>query len=653
MSDAFLSSISITDKDIAWAESTLGLPPSAFDEPRRQVLKTMGSLDVSSCPGSGKTTMVVAKLAILTRKWPYRTKGICVLSHTNVARHEIETRLGHTNEGGALLEYPHFVGTIDSFVDTFLAIPWLKSLHKPITLIDTEICTASRWRKLPYKAKIYCTEHYLDQAVMVVKDLAFKLNVSRLREETLTYQMMKEACQQSIAQGNFCYEEMYLWAEDLLSKYPSFAINIQKRFPFLLIDEAQDNRSHQTSLLNKLFFYKESFSIHQRFGDPDQAIYDFTSESDETLNDFPSTKFINIPNSHRFGQAIAHLANNLGTASPHLEGTGPSILTICNNKELNHTIFLFSEDSVGKVLPAFGHLLISSFTDAELAAGVFKAIGYIHNPKQDNGKKHFPHDVKDYWNEYMPSITQRDANPRFFVGYIIRAQSMLSFNVSISPAIERLCEGIMRLARSLHGTKPLPNRRYLHRYIEAALEKNEKSKKDYLDFLYTFLLQKKSLQEEDWNFKWLPLIKRIASAIANEEWKDNEETTGFLRWPSDSEWVIKERILSNNDNIFSYIEGGRKANIKVGSIHSIKGETHTATLVLETFMRKNNLKDLLPYLGDSNRGKGKNPTQRLRMRVHYVAMTRPTHLLCLAMKAEDVQPYKENLEAYGWRIESL
>ncbi len=253
----------------------------------------------------------------------------------------------------------------------------------------------------------------------------------------------------------------------------------------------------------------------------------------------------------------------------------------------------------------------------------------------------------------MPSITQRDANPRFFVGYIIRAQSMLSFNISISPAIERLCEGIMRLARSLHGTKPLPNRRYLHRYIEAALEKNEKRKKDYLDFLYTFLVQKKSLQEKDWNFKWLPLIKQIASAITDEEWKDNEETTGFLRWPSDSEGVIKETMLSNNDNIFSYMEGGRKVNIKVGSIHSIKGETHTATLVLETYFYTANLKDLLPCLMGRGNEKGKSNRQELKRKVHYVAMTRPTHLLCLAMKAEDAKPYKEKLEAHGWRIESL
>lgn len=446
------------------------------------------------------------------------------------------------------------------------------------------------------------------------------------------------------------HEEMYLWAEDLLLRHSSLAINIQRRFPLLLIDEVQDNRNHQSSVLNKLFPHEDSFSIHQRFGDPDQAIYDFTSESDETLNDFPSTKFINIPNSHRFGQDIANLVNGLGTVSPHLEGRGPSTINIHEKTKLSHTIFLFSKESIDKLLPAFGHLLLSSFTDTELASGTFKAVGYVHNPKQDSSEDRFPHDVKDYWKDYLPSVTKKDSVPRTLVGYIILAQAMLSPNVSVSPAIEKLCEGIMRLARSLHGMKPLPKTRYLHRYIETAMEENEIGKKNYLDFLYTFLIQKKSLQEEDWNFKWLPLIKRIASAIADEEWKDDEEIQSFLCWSIDSSKVV-EMPIPNNDNIFHYTEENRKVDIKIGSIHSVKGETHTATLVLETFMRTNNLKDLLPYLVKHSRQRRENQTQEQRRHVHYVAMTRPTHLLCLAMKADDAEPYKAKLGANGWKIE--
>ncbi len=142
----------ITDSDVEWATRILGLPENAFcgpdgTDPRREVLKDMTSIEVSACPGSGKTTLLVAKLAILANKWKYRTKGICVLSHTNAARDEIETRLGHSAVGRHLLAYPHFIGTIHGFVNEYIALPWLRSQGYPIRLIDTEICENRRWKK--------------------------------------------------------------------------------------------------------------------------------------------------------------------------------------------------------------------------------------------------------------------------------------------------------------------------------------------------------------------------------------------------------------------------------------------------------------------------------------------------------------------------
>lgn len=102
----------ITDEDIRWASQLLQLPDDAFHgktgtDPRQDVLKSMERIDVAACPGSGKTTLLVAKLAILAEKWQHRTRGICVLSHTNAARHEIEGRLGSTAAGQRLLAYPH------------------------------------------------------------------------------------------------------------------------------------------------------------------------------------------------------------------------------------------------------------------------------------------------------------------------------------------------------------------------------------------------------------------------------------------------------------------------------------------------------------------------------------------------------------------
>ncbi|RLC47387.1 MAG: hypothetical protein DRH70_03470, partial [Candidatus Coatesbacteria bacterium] len=59
------------------------------------------------------------------------------------------------------------------------------------------------------------------------------------------------------------------------------------------------------------------------------------------------------------------------------------------------------------------------------------------------------------------------------------------------------------------------------------------------------------------------------------------------------------------------------------------------TLVLETFWYKHNLESLKERLmGERCNGSDLDGTHReqSRLKLHYVAMTRPTHLLCLAMK---------------------
>ena len=157
-SEGKFESPTVTDADICRASRLLGLPVDAFygqdgTDKRQEVLKCMDSIDVAACPGSGKTTLLVAKLAILAEKWQYRTRGICVLSHTNAARHEIEKHLGNTAAGRRLLGYPHYIGTIHGFVNEFLALPRLRSLGYPIKMIDTEVCRRRRWYSLSFNTR--------------------------------------------------------------------------------------------------------------------------------------------------------------------------------------------------------------------------------------------------------------------------------------------------------------------------------------------------------------------------------------------------------------------------------------------------------------------------------------------------------------------
>ena len=129
-----VSRLEITDEDIRSIARSM---ECSFDnEQRQRALKCLSSCDVQAGPGSGKTTLLVAKLAILSTKWPWRDRGVCVLSHTNVARQEVEKRVTHHLTAYHLLNYPHFIGTIQSFIDQFLAIPFLRSQSIEVSIID-------------------------------------------------------------------------------------------------------------------------------------------------------------------------------------------------------------------------------------------------------------------------------------------------------------------------------------------------------------------------------------------------------------------------------------------------------------------------------------------------------------------------------------
>ena len=128
--------IEITDEDITKVEGKFNL---TFDDESKTFIKCMESKDIKACPGAGKTTSLVAKLDILANNMPFDdNSGILVLTHTNVAVDEIKKKLGANAK--IVLGYPNHVGTFQSFINKFLAIPmYIKLIGKKPERIDSEI----------------------------------------------------------------------------------------------------------------------------------------------------------------------------------------------------------------------------------------------------------------------------------------------------------------------------------------------------------------------------------------------------------------------------------------------------------------------------------------------------------------------------------
>ncbi|MCA7949578.1 hypothetical protein LGM43_04780 [Burkholderia seminalis] len=107
------------------------------------------------------------------------------------------------------------------------------------------------------------------------------------------------------------------------------------------------------------------------------------------------------------------------------------------------------------------------------------------------------------------------------------------------------------------------------------------------------------------------------------------------------------------------LDQGRSLQIDVGTVASMKGETHSASLVLESYggiSRKFDVALGLEYIaGIPSKALAKLPkTQQAQMRNLYVAMSRPTSLLCLAANESRVpQKVCDALAKKGWQIQTV
>lgn len=654
----------VTDADICRASRLLGLSVDAFygtegTDPRQEVLKCMDSIDVAACPGSGKTTLLVAKLAILAEKWKHNTRGICILSHTNAARHEIERHLGNTAAGRRLLGYPHYIGTIHGFVNEFLAMPWLRSCGYTIKIIDTDLCRRRRWHSLPYKTRNALEKNHHSLSVLSVKSTDFGVGQLRwskgiLGMETSTYSHIRDACRHSANDGYFCYDEMFMWAEELIGSVSEVVDVLRNRFPLLLIDEAQDNSIEQSAILSRIFIEGDNAVIRQRFGDANQAIYDFQGAEEAATDKFPGASKMELPNSYRFGQTIADMAEPLGLEPYGLQGIGPKKVLSSGSPEGQHTIFLFDENSAAKVLDAYGELLLETFSDSELCEETFSAmaVGQVHRPPAEEDDSKFPNHIGHYWPDYDPELSKHDPAPHTFMQYVFAAQSKSELQLETHAMVAKIAEGFLRLSDFTAEEKSQARPKHPHRHILRLLETSPDILEQYQDLIVQFTVKQKPPTSVTWGGQWRQIVKSIAEAIAGSPL--TKDADDFLTW--DDTRVTPATPTGENrirNNIFRYRKNGREVCIQAGSIHSVKGQTHTATLVLETFWHKHNLAQLLPWLTREKHGlkKSDGVQQEARLKLHYVAMSRPSHLLCLAMKQGMLNNEQMNtIRIHGWRL---
>ncbi|WP_144401830.1 UvrD-helicase domain-containing protein [Pseudomonas lactis] len=629
-------------------------------------MTSLETLDVSACPDSGKTTLVVAKLAILARKWKCRTRGICVLSHTNVAREEIEHRLGGTEVGQRLLNYPHFIDTLHGFVNKFLASPWLRSAGHPITAIDDELTIRARQRAIhgwQYRGINTFLERRgksLEKLRIASADFDKPLGKDfPSGPHTDTYKNASTALGNAAKEGYFCYDEIFVLGEALISEQPGLPAVLQQRFPCVLIDEMQDTSETQNEFLRRLFPRDNPELCVLRVGDPNQAI--FEGDLQDIADGFPDvTRYVGIANSFRFDPSIARLANPFAVTPILPEGLQGIRSLAIEEKPLPHTIFVFPDHDASPVLDAYGQLVLKHLPAEVRLKSSITAIGAVHKHWDLQGldPKHYPKTVCHYWEGYEPGAHRTSYRPSSLIEYIHIARNRVTLDATTHVAVESIASGIIHLANLLSPAAPLRARSRQHLQIESLLHDSPEIMAVYRGLLSRMLFNHKSIGQVEWT-GLKPSIKRLGATLVGGTCLGNADD--YLAW-SDAvvlHGTVEGSIESALPNHYRCTYGGATVDIKLSSIHVAKGQTHGATLVLETFKSTHFLNKLMPWLlgKNTNGAVSKSDAETERLMAMYVAVTRPTHLLCLAMRNSSLgtgKKYQANqdvLRERGWQIQ--
>lgn len=642
------------DTEIASLATELAIDLSSPE--KIAVLKASDSCDIQAGPGCGKTTILTAKLALLAKKWRWSDRGVLVLSHTNVARREIESRLSQSKSLAQLLGYPHFIGTFQTFVDRFLALPYLRHEGVEITAIDNDKFVAralASFSKPEFSKAQYALKDRAEGLETIIGGLRFDgahLGVTNPAAgnkrfpgpESATGQQMKRLKERLAQDGYFRFDDMYAYAEACLFQRKYLLSIIRHRFPWVFVDELQDTNESQDRILETLF--SADGCVMQKFGDKNQAIFNFDSSSMTAPQLFGRRPNLPLSATHRFGDDIARFASPLTVVAPQILKA-----TVARIKR-KHTVFVFNRDSIHQVVTAFADLVLSEVPESSrLKNGVYVVGGRKNGTESKD--KNFPEAIGDYWKGFQSDLSRKVKTPDTLYGFVIEARVLVSKDNSFDEAAARIAGGVLEAVRRAtpDKQKPLVKSR-------AELKDVLKLGDSYPEFkklMWECLRSGADLSENTWNTRMERLVKLLGKIMPEANAPRVRE---FMAWSGNS---VSEPNPGHSfgveaENVFLHRSVAGQTSLRFASIHGIKGETHAATLVVETFTRTHDLRTLLPILTGTQNATGLGVTAIDHCKRLFVGVTRPTDLVCLAIFSEHINESDiKLLMNAGWHVERL
>lgn len=597
MYDNEIKNIDLEEEELKKIYQVLFENQGNFDKLAVEVIKKFESCYIAAAPGSGKTTTLVAKLiSLLEKNISFsKGKGICILTHTNVGIDIIKEKLG--KKGEKLFKYPNYIGTLQSFIDKFLAIPYYKNKFKNnIKYIDDHLINSKLYFLMNTNRSLGSfikRKSGLDPDTIYFnfEDKKFYYGEETVLLNNSSSSSYKELYQR-IENGFLKYKEAIQLGKLYLKEKPNLKKYFSDRFSLVIVDEMQDTSDKAFNILENIFDKKNT--IVQYIGDPFQNIMDGTSSWVDTTQEK-----LCFNRSKRFGEPISALLTMI---------SGEQIIGNPKVKSIKPKLFLY--DDLDSNENDGGNRIFDKFIEEikryglGTKKGMFKVTGRV-GKKNDSGHITIP----NYFKNYFGGEKKAKENIKF----------QIKQNLGRSSENIIIIEQINKRIKSFFYSNKIDIKLF-EEIIENEVKKNELN-----IILYRYLKDKKInvLTKAVSEFlsrnieKFEPLKEKFQIYI-----DDNKETEGV-------------------DNIYS----NEEVDLEISTIHGVKGETHLATLYLDTYFKKKY--DVSDILLDICLKKNLSSTKEMneRKNILYVGCSRPKFLLCLTCKKEKIENLnKDNLD---------
>lgn len=304
-----------------------------LNEPQKEAIREAGSVFLVACPGSGKTRTLTFKIAEELSKLESRRQCLVAITYTHRAADEIKERIERLGVDASRL----WIGTIHSFCLEWILRPYgiyhdelqhgfsVASTNDSEKLL-TDLCAPYRSPKVTYwDCGFYFTK---DGYVLTCQDSRKHAAINEILEDYFC----------ALSKGRkIDFELMLYYAYELISKNPSIAKLLSGIFPLILIDEYQDTKEIQYSIVSEILAAGAGQTRAFVVGDPNQAIFQSLGGFAITPKEFAALSSIDfkeaeLTHNYRSSERIINYFGHFGLYGSSIEAaskhkTYPSIIS--------------------------------------------------------------------------------------------------------------------------------------------------------------------------------------------------------------------------------------------------------------------------------------------------------------------------------------